>query len=91
MAGNERVFTDRGSVEPVYRADSGFCVKSQSKGALEPRGFKFNPMMGLIVTGISGSGVDVYGFMDGGVRGPDEEGSDESDQEGEGVERPAKA
>lgn len=89
MAGSARVFIDRGSDVPEYTIDSGRCVKSQSRGALRPRGFTFNPMMGLIVTEISGSGVAAYCFIDGGVRGPDVEGREESDQEGEGVESPA--
>lgn len=88
VAGDARVLIDRGSVVPEYTTDSGLCVKSQSRGALQPRGLIFSPMMGLIATEIRGSGVDAYGLRDGGVRGPDDDGREESDQEGEGVEHP---
>jgi hypothetical protein len=88
VAGEARVLSDRGSVVPEYTTDSGLSVKSQSRGALKPRGSIFKPMMGLIVTEISGSGVDAYGLRDGGVMGPDDEGREESDQVGEGVESP---
>jgi hypothetical protein len=46
--------------------------------------------MGLMVTGINGRAMEAYGASDGGVRGPPAEGSDESDQEGEGVEGPVR-